>query len=77
MPTEEFCERLNKFFLQFPRDFGYAVEIRNPGFLGMGYLQVLLRHGVAHVYNHWSDRPLAKADESMCWSIIDLRAMRR
>lgn len=37
MSTDEFCTRLDKFFLQLPRDFRYAVEIRNPGLLGMPY----------------------------------------
>ena len=41
MPTGEFCSRLDQFFLQLPRDFRYAVEVRNPGLLGMSYLQVL------------------------------------
>ena len=41
MSTEDFCERLDKFFLQLPRDFRYAVEVRNPGLLGMSYHQVL------------------------------------
>ena len=54
MPTEECCDWLNKFFLQLPREFRYAVEIRNPELLGMKYLQVLSYHGVAHVYNQWS-----------------------
>lgn len=54
MSTDEFCSRLDTFFMQLPRDFRYAVEIRNPGLLGLPYLQVLSRHGVAHVYNHWS-----------------------
>jgi uncharacterized protein YecE (DUF72 family) len=57
MSTEEFCERLDKFFLQLPREFRYAVEVRNPGLLDMRYHQVLSRHGVAHVYNHWSGMP--------------------
>jgi uncharacterized protein YecE (DUF72 family) len=57
MLAEEFCERLDKFFLMLPRDFRYAVEIRNPGLLDFSYLQVLSRHGVAHVYNHWSGMP--------------------
>ncbi len=57
MSEDEFCTRLDKFFLQLPRDFRYAVEIRNPGLLGMSYLQVLTFHGVAHVYNHWSYMP--------------------
>ena len=57
MPADEFCTRLDKFFLQLPRDFRYAVEVRNPGLLGMSYLQVLSRHGVANVYTHWSYMP--------------------
>jgi uncharacterized protein YecE (DUF72 family) len=57
MSTDEFCSRLDKFFLQLPRDFRYAVEVRNPGLLGCSYRQVLSRHGVAHVYNHWSSMP--------------------
>jgi uncharacterized protein YecE (DUF72 family) len=47
----------DKFFLQLPRDFRYAVEVRNPSLLGMSYLQVLCFHGVAHVYNHWFSMP--------------------
>jgi len=57
MSTDEFCSRLDKFFLQLPRDFRYAVEVRNPTLLDFSYLQMLLRHGVAHVYNHWSHMP--------------------
>ena len=57
MSTDEFCSRLNQFFLLLPRDFRYAVEVRNPGLLGFDYLQVLSQHGVAHVYNHWSYMP--------------------
>jgi uncharacterized protein YecE (DUF72 family) len=57
MPADEFCTQLDRFFLQLPRDFRYAVEIRNPGLLGVPYSQVLSRHGVAHVYNHWSSMP--------------------
>ena len=57
MVTEEFCSRLDTFFSQLPKDFRYAVEIRNAGLLGPEYRQVLERHGVAHVYNHWSYMP--------------------
>ncbi len=53
----EFCSRLDQFFLQLPRDFRYAVEVRNPGVLGMRYFQVLSSHGVAHVYNYRSGMP--------------------
>ena len=57
MVTEEFCSRLDTFFSQLPKDFRYAVEVRNAGLLGPEYRQVLERHGVAHVYNHWSYMP--------------------
>jgi uncharacterized protein YecE (DUF72 family) len=57
MSSEEFCSRLDTFFGQLPRDFMYAVEIRNAGLVGAEYRQVLERHGVAHVYNHWSYMP--------------------
>lgn len=30
------------------------MEIRNPSLLGPAYREVLARHGVPHVYNHWS-----------------------
>jgi hypothetical protein len=52
MSSEEFCSRLDTFFSQLPKNFNYAVEIRNVGPLGPDYQQVLDRHGVAHVYNH-------------------------
>ncbi len=57
MSSEEFCSRLDTFFVQLPKDFMYAVEIRNAGLVGAEYRQVLERHGVAHVYNHWSYMP--------------------
>lgn len=53
----EFCSRLDRFFGQLPNDFRYAVEIRNAGLLGPDYQKVLERHGIAHVYNHWSYMP--------------------
>ena len=57
MSSEEFCSRLDAFFSQLPKDFSYAVEIRNAGLLGADYRKVLETHGVAHVYNHWSYMP--------------------
>jgi uncharacterized protein YecE (DUF72 family) len=55
--TDEFCSRLDGFFSQVPKDFQYAVEIRNAGLLGPEYHKVLETHGVAHVYNHWAYMP--------------------
>ena len=57
MSTEDFCLRLDTFFGQLPTDFRYAVEIRNAGLLGPEYGTTLEKHGVAHVYNHWSYMP--------------------
>ena len=57
LSTDEFCGRLDQFFLSLPREFHYAVEVRNTGLLGVDFAHVLSRHGVAHVYNHWSSMP--------------------
>jgi len=57
MSSEEFCSRLDGFFSQVPKEFRYAVEIRNAGLIGPEYRQILEAHGVAHVYNHWSYMP--------------------
>lgn len=57
LSVEEFCSKLNTFFSQVPKEFRYAVEIRNAGLLGATYRDTLERHGVAHVYNHWSYMP--------------------
>ena len=57
MSTDEFCTQLDHFFAQLPKEFKYAVEIRNAGLLGPEYRDTLARHGVAHVYNHWSYMP--------------------
>jgi hypothetical protein len=66
MSSEEFCSRLDTFFSQLPKNFNYAVEIRNVGPLGPNYQQVLDRHGVAHIYNHWSYMPpLSEQHERM------------
>lgn len=48
---------MDTFFSQLPKDFRYAVEIRNAGLVGPDYRKVLENHGVAHVYNHWSYMP--------------------
>jgi len=57
LPIQDFCARLDIFFSQLPKDFRYSVEIRNAEILGPRYRDVLERHAVAHVYNHWSWMP--------------------
>jgi uncharacterized protein YecE (DUF72 family) len=57
MTADEFADRLDGFFSQLPKDFRYAVEVRNADLLDLPYRDVLARHRVAHVYNHWSYMP--------------------
>lgn len=57
MSSKKFRSRLDTFFVHLPKDFRYAVEIRDAGLLGPDYRTVLENHGVAHVYNHWSYMP--------------------
>ncbi len=52
-----FLEKLDAFFSKLPKDFQYAVEIRNKGFLKPEYFETLRRHGVSHVWNHWTKMP--------------------
>ena len=57
---------LDALFGQLPKDFSYAVEIRNAGMLGSLDRDMLASHGVAHVYNHWSYMPsLAEQHQKM------------
>lgn len=57
LEPSEFVERLDVFLSQLPKDFEYAVELRNREFLTPAYAQVLSRHAVAHVYNYWEQMP--------------------
>jgi uncharacterized protein YecE (DUF72 family) len=52
-----FNARLDRFLSGLPRDFSYAVELRNRELLSRGYLEVLERHRVAHVLNFWERMP--------------------
>jgi uncharacterized protein YecE (DUF72 family) len=52
-----FADRLDRFFGRLPRDFPYAVEVRNPEFLTPPYFAVLREHNVAHVFNSWTRMP--------------------
>ncbi|MDG2123791.1 MAG: DUF72 domain-containing protein [Verrucomicrobiales bacterium] len=61
----DFVAALDHFFNQAPPGWNYAVEIRNPTFLHPDYFAVLERHGVAHVYNHWTLMPSADQQLSL------------
>lgn len=52
-----FANLLDAFFSRLPRDYSYAVEVRNPEFLTPPYFAVLREHNVAHVYNSWTRMP--------------------
>ncbi|MDZ7319955.1 MAG: DUF72 domain-containing protein [candidate division KSB1 bacterium] len=54
---DQFCQDLDRFFSQLPKDFQYSVEIRNKNFLHQNYFDTLKKHNVAHVFNHWSYMP--------------------
>jgi uncharacterized protein YecE (DUF72 family) len=58
LPPETFTERLDGFLARLPREFRYAVEVRERALLTDSYRAVLARHGAAHVYNYWSAMPL-------------------
>ncbi len=53
----EFAAVLKPFLAKLPGDFRYAVEIRNPEFLGEAYFALLHEHGIAHVFNAWTHMP--------------------
>ena len=64
LPADEFFARLDAFLGALPTDFRYAIEIRNPGLLGERYARLLDKHGVAHVYNHWTVMPSLAAQHA-------------
>ena len=52
-----FVEALDNFLGKLPRDWPYAVEMRNRQWLRPEYFAMLARHSVTHIYNAWSDMP--------------------
>jgi uncharacterized protein YecE (DUF72 family) len=58
LPTpNEFSFKLERFFNQLPRQFQYAVELRNSELMTPSYFAALQRQGVSHVFNHWERMP--------------------
>lgn len=52
-----FCEKLGAFLREAPRDFPFAVEVRDRRLLGPAYARTLVEHGASHVFNYWSRMP--------------------
>ena len=58
MRPAEFAEKLDRFLAALPRDFRYAVELRDPSLLTTDYRRALAAHGAAHVYNYVTAMPM-------------------
>jgi uncharacterized protein YecE (DUF72 family) len=59
----EFAARLDRFLGALPRDFSYAVELRDSALLIEDYRRVLAAHGAAHVYNFATAMPMPAEQE--------------
>jgi uncharacterized protein YecE (DUF72 family) len=53
-----FIDALDEFLFALPREFHYAVELRDRSLLTPAYARVLTRHGAGHVYNLWTAMPM-------------------
>lgn len=53
----DFVNSLKAFLLKLPRQFQYAVEIRNPRLLQNQYFEALNDAGATHCFNHWHIMP--------------------
>ncbi len=61
------AEELDAFLADLPRDYRYAVELRNPELLHELHGEVLKRHGVAHAFNSWSEMPTIGKQLELSW----------
>jgi len=67
----EFSQALDTFFGKLPKDWPYGIEIRNRDYLVPEYFGVLAKHGVAHVYNSWTDMPSVNEQMAMAGSVTN------
>jgi uncharacterized protein YecE (DUF72 family) len=58
LEPDAFLDRLDAFLAELPRNFEYAVELRDRFLLTPRYASVLRAHGIAHTYNYWSAMPM-------------------
>jgi uncharacterized protein YecE (DUF72 family) len=54
---ERFLRLMDDFLARLPKEFSYAVEIRNKEYLTSDYLTLLSDRRVAHVLNNWTKMP--------------------
>ncbi len=64
----EWADALDTFLAALPRDFRYAVELRNAELLTDLHGDVLRHHGVAHVFNSWTEVPTIGAQLDLPWT---------
>ena len=64
----QWADQLDDFLQELPRDFRYAVELRNPELLTGVHGDVLKRHGVAHVFNSWTEMPPIGEQVELGWT---------
>ena len=55
---DAFAAKLERFLAALPRDFRYAVELRDPSLLTESYRRALASSGAAHVYNYVTRMPM-------------------
>ena len=58
LEPEAFLDRLDLFLARLPREFEYAVELRDRLLLTPRYAALLRTHEIAHTYNYWSAMPM-------------------
>ena len=58
IPGPVFAERLERFLAELPKDFRYAVELRDHKLLTREYRDALAAHGAAHIYNYVTAMPM-------------------
>jgi uncharacterized protein YecE (DUF72 family) len=56
-----FAAKLGRFLAALPRDFRYAVELRDPALLTEEYRAALVETGAGHVYNYATAMPMPQA----------------
>ena len=64
----QWADLLDDFLGELPRDFRYAVELRNPELLTPLHGEVLKRHSVAHVFNSWTEMPPIGEQIDLGWT---------
>jgi len=64
----QWADQLDAFLEQLPGDYRYGVELRNPELLTGLHGDVLKKHGVAHVFNSWTEMPSIGEQLDLAWT---------